>query len=74
MWNKLNSLYQTNSTFRLVVQSVEGGAMLGFITATANGFDLSKKGLVALAAGMGGGVLVAIRNLVINYTAMKGTK
>lgn len=58
----------------MFIQAVEGGAAIGFVTATTNGFDLSKKGLVALAAAAGTGALMAVRNLVINWEAIKENK
>lgn len=74
MFQTLKAFYQGNARFRLVVQAVEGGAALGFVTATANGFDFSKKGLQALGVAAGSGALVAIRNLIINWQAIKENK
>lgn len=59
-------LYRNNANFRSAVQAVEGGAAMGFITASTNGIDFSKKGLVALGASVVGGVIVAIRNYLLN--------
>ncbi len=65
-WNWLVNLYQTNAKFRGFAQAVEGGAITGLLMATTNGFDLSKKGLTALAAAIVGGVIAAVRNYLVN--------
>jgi hypothetical protein len=62
----LKNLYQNNLTFRAIVQAVEGGLIVGFLTATANGIDFSKKGLVALGSAVVGGIITAIRNYFLN--------
>lgn len=59
-------LYRNNSGFRTAVQVIEGGAIMGFVTASANGIDLSKKGVTALGASILGGVIVAVRNYFTN--------
>ena len=64
--NYLVNLYKSNSTFRAVVQAVEGGLVMGFLTATTNGIDFSKKGLTALGSALLGGVIVALRNYFTN--------
>lgn len=64
--NWLKRQYQTNGWFRGFVQAVEGGALAGLATATAAGFDLSKKGLTVLVASVGTSILVAIRNYLVN--------
>lgn len=64
--NWLVNLYRNNLTFRSFVQALEGGLIVGFMTATANGIDFSKKGIAALGSAVLGGVLVAIRNYFLN--------
>ena len=64
--NWLVNLYKTNNIFRGFIQAVEGGSISGFLMASANGLDFSKKGLTALGAAVLGGVLTAIRNYFVN--------
>ena len=64
--NWLINAYKTNTLFRGIVQAVEGGLIVGFITATTNGFDFSKKGLTALGAALVGGIVTALRNFFLN--------
>ena len=64
--NWLINLYKTNAWFKGFVQAVEAGCFTGFVTATTNGFDFSKKGLIALGVGIGSGVMVAVRNYLVN--------
>ena len=66
VWNWLKNLYQTSTVFRGFAQAIEGGLVSGFLMATANGFDFSKKGLQALAAGLIAGVGLAVRNYLVN--------
>jgi len=62
----LTNLYTSNGTFRAIVQAVEGGVITGFLMATANGIDFSKKGLTALGAAVAGGIVTALRNYFVN--------
>lgn len=64
--NWIINLYRTNARFRAFAQAIEGGVILGFISATTNGFDWSKKGWTALGSAMGGGLIVAVRNYFLN--------
>lgn len=58
--------YRANAWFRGIVQSIEGGVITGFLTATATGIDFSKNGLKVFGASIVGGVVVAVRNYLIN--------
>lgn len=62
MWNWLANLYQTNPKFHAFVAAAEGGAFMGFLMATGNGIDLSKKGLMVLGSAIAGGAVTAVRN------------
>jgi hypothetical protein len=64
--NWVLGLYKTNNTFRGLVQAGEGGALTGFLTATAAGFNFSKSGWGVLAAAVGGGAATAVRNYLSN--------
>lgn len=68
MWSKLVNFYRTVPWFQKTVQALEGGLAFGFVTATTNGIDLSKKGLTALGASLVGGAVVALRNLLTQET------
>jgi hypothetical protein len=66
MWKSIVNYYNTNTTFHGFVSAIEGGAGMGLMMATANGFDFSKKGLTALGTAVLGGVGIAVRNWLKN--------
>lgn len=62
MWASIVNYYNTNRAFHGLVAAVEGGVVMGFLTATTNGIDLSKKGLAVLGSSILGGIVMALRN------------
>jgi pantothenate kinase type III len=67
-------LYKTNEVFRTAVQVVEGGLASGFLSATVDGFDLSKDGVRHLGAALVAGVVIAVRNYFKNRASQLETK
>lgn len=62
----LKDLYTTNSWFRGIIQAAEGGLLLAFVDFTAKGFDFSREGWKSLLVALGGGMVVAVRNYLVN--------
>lgn len=65
-FDSIINLYKTNEPFRIGIQVIEGGIVTGFLSATTDGFDLTKDGMRHLVAALVGGVVVAARNYFKN--------
>jgi len=77
MWNKfwlwLGEKYETNPVFHGAVAAAEGGAVAGLGTWITAGAPLTKQGLAAALAGVGGGAGIALRNYFKNRLTQPAT-
>ncbi len=61
------NLYRTNAQFRGFVQAAEAGALLGVGSISVDSADLfTKHGLKHVVIAIVGGVVVAVRNYLVN--------
>jgi hypothetical protein len=64
---QLIALYRTNAWFRGLVQAIEAGAILGCASISLDPSDIiTSHGLKHIGIAVGGGILVAVRNYLVN--------